>query len=205
MELKEVIESRRSVKKYDTDYKIDDATFKTLFDRVRLSPSSSNLQHWKFVVVRDAEHQKTLREAAFNQAQVEEASAAIVVCGNLKAYKDAERIYAETPKEVREYMVPMIHKSYEGKDQFQRDEAIRSGALAAMTLMLAAKDMGLATGPMIGFDPEAVSKIIHLDADHIPVMMVVIGRQVGDMRPRAYRRPLEEIVKFETLDGAGFS
>ena len=42
---------------------------------------------------------------------------------------------------------------------FARDEAIRSGAFAAMTLMIAAQARGYATGPMIGFEPEKVKKL----------------------------------------------
>lgn len=205
MEVKKVIESRRSVKKYDSGHVIDDAVFKELFRLVSLSPSSYNVQHWKFVVVREAEHKKRLRAVSYGQPQVEEASAVIVVCGNLSAYKDADRIFAEAPPDVRTSTVKLIHGSYEGKPQAQREEAIRSASLAAMTLMLAAADMGLATGPMIGFDPVGVSREVHLDENHFPVMLVVIGKQTGEMRPRAYRRPLDEIVKFEALDGKGLN
>lgn len=47
---------------------------------------------------------------------------------------------------------------YKDNCQLQRDEAIRSGSLAAMTLMLVAKGQGLVSTPMIGFDAAAVSK-----------------------------------------------
>ena len=43
---------------------------------------------------------------------------------------------------------------YEGKDQLQRDEAMRSCGIAAQTIMLAAKSMGYDSNPMIGFDPQ---------------------------------------------------
>lgn len=198
-----MVRSRRSVKEYDTKHRIDDVTLEELFATVALSPSSFNLQHGRFVVVRDAQNKKALRSASFDQAQVEEASAVVVVCANLQAHKDAEHIYAEAPQSVRNSMVPMINGFYEAKPQMQRDEAIRSASLAAMTLMLAAADLGLATGPMIGFDPDRVGKLIELDEHHIPVMIVVIGKQVGDLRPRAFRKPLEEVVKLETLDGPG--
>ena len=203
MELKEVIEARRSVSHFDPRHTIDDATLTELFRLVTLAPSSFNLQHWRFVVVREPANKATLRAAAFDQSQVEDASAVVVVCAHLLAHRDAEPIYAEAPQDVRQRMVPMIHKFYEGHEQLQRDEAIRSASLAAMVLMLAAHDMGLATGPMIGFDPQKISRAIQLDRDHFPVMLVTLGRQEGQMRPRAYRRPLHEVVKLETLSGPG--
>ncbi len=102
---------------------------------------------------------------------------AIVVCGKLDAYKDAPKIYKDAPKEVQEGLLPMINNFYEGKEQLQRDEAIRSASLAAMTLMYAAKNRGWATGPMIGFDPEAASKLLKLTRAYIPVMLLVLGYQ----------------------------
>lgn len=203
MELNDIIRGRRSVKNYDPNHRISDDELKTLFGRVILSPSSFNLQHWRFVVVRDPKNKARLRQAAFNQEQVETASAAIVVVGKLTAHEDAARIFAEAPPKVRDSMVPMITGFYTDKPQPQRDEAIRSASLAAMTLMLAAYDMGYATGPMIGFDPKAVAKQIGLDENHIPVMIVVIGKQVGELRPRASRLPISEVVRLESLGGPG--
>jgi putative NAD(P)H nitroreductase len=74
-----------------------------------------------------------------------------------------------------------------------------------MTLMFAAYDLGYATGPMIGFDPGAVGKLVGLDQHHIPVMLVVIGKQTGDIRPRPKRLPVEEVVRFETFGGSGLA
>ena len=97
----------------------------------------------------------------------------------------------------------MIKGLYDGKEQLQRDEAIRSASLAAMTLMLAAQNRGWATVPMIGFDPEAVSQLVNLKSNYIPVMMMAVGFKNEDPRPRDYRRPIEEVVKINSLDGPG--
>jgi nitroreductase len=199
----EIVSWRRSVKHYDPNHQVSDAELKRIFDRVILAPSSYNLQHWRFVVVRDAERKSRIRQAAFGQEQVEKASAVIVVLGRLRAYLDAATIYADTPERVRESLIPMIQKGYEGQPMRQRDEAIRSASLAAMILMLAAADLGYATGPMIGFDPQAVQRIIGFDDDHVPVMLVVLGKPIGEMRPRAFRFPPEEIVRLESWDGPG--
>jgi len=43
---------------------------------------------------------------------------------------------------IQEYIVPAIEQCYRGKDQVQRDAAMRSCGIAAQTLILAAKDMG---------------------------------------------------------------
>ena len=205
MGFRETVINRRSVKAYDTSHEISDEDLKAIFEQVVLSPSSFNVQHWHFVVVREPARKAALRKCAMDQAQVEEASACIVVVGRLDAHRRAGEVFAESPPKVRDMMVPMIEGFYGGKPELQRDEAIRSCSLAAMTLMYAAQDHGYATGPMIGFDPAAVSKEIGLGADEFPVMLLVIGKQVGQMRPRATRFPLSKVVTFNTLDGPGLA
>jgi len=205
MEFSDIVQRRRSVKSYDAERSISDLKLKELFEEVILSPSSFNLQHWTFIAVKNSEQKKALKEAAWGQQQVEDCSVAIVVCGKLDAYKDAPNIYKDAPKEVQEGLLPMINNFYEGKEQLQRDEAIRSASLAAMTLMYAAKNRGWATGPMIGFDPVATSKLLNLTEAYIPVMLLVLGYQKKAPRPRDYRRPIEEIVRLNTLDGPGLN
>lgn len=205
MEFSEIVARRRSIKTYDSSKTIDREELQHLFAEVALSPSAFNLQHWTFVAVMDPDQKKKLREAAWDQPQVEECSVALVVCGKLDAFEDVEQIYQETPDEVQAKVVPMVRDFYRGKEQLQRDEAIRGATLAAMTLMLCAKNRGWDTGPMIGFDSEAVSRLVRLTPNFIPVMLVVLGTARGDIRPRAYRRPVAEFVRINALDGPGLS
>jgi nitroreductase len=203
MEFSNIIQQRRSVKSYSPEKVITDAELAELFQEVVLTPSSFNLQHWAFIAVKSAENKKKLKEAAWNQQQVEDCSVAILVCGKLDAYKDAAEIFKNAPQQVQDNVVPMINNFYEGKEQLQRDEAIRSASLAAMTLMYAAKNRGWATGPMIGFDPEAASKLLKLPKNYIPVMLIVMGYQKDEPRSRDGRRSIEEVVKIDSMDGPG--
>ncbi len=203
MEFSDIVQQRRSVKSYDPEKSISEAELEELFQEVVLTPSSFNLQHWTFVAVTSPEDKKNLKEAAWGQQQVADCSVALLVCGKLDAYKDAAEIYKNAPQQVQDNVVPMINEFYEGKDRLQRDEAIRSASLAAMSLMYAAKNRGWATGPMIGFDPEATSKLLKLPGNYIPVMLIVLGYQKDEPRPRDSRRPIEEVVKLNSMDGPG--
>jgi nitroreductase len=205
MEFDEAVRSRRSIKTYDSDVAVDDATLKRLFELVTQSPSSFNLQHWRFVVIRDVDRRKELMAASWGQPHVGAAPAVVVVAGKLRAHEDAARANGHAPQEVLDSLVPVIERSYANNEQFQRDEAIRSGSLASMTLMLAARTLGLVTCPMIGFQPAEVARIAGLDEGHIPVMLITLGKQGGgDIFPTS-RFPLEEVVRLERLDGAGLS
>lgn len=203
MNFAQIAQDRRSIKSYTPDVSVSDQELDALFRQVVLTPSAFNLQHWRFIAVRDQDVKAAMQEAAWNQPQVGTSSVAILVTGKLNAYEDAAAIYDDSPADVRERMVPMVDDFYAGKAQAQRDEAIRSASMAAMTLMYAAKDQGFDTGPMIGFDPDAMAKVLHVPADHVPVMLIVLGKGEPAHRGRSFRHPLTEVVKLDRFDGAG--
>jgi len=183
---------------------LDDATLLRLFELVRLSPSSFNLQHTRFIIVREKLRRAALRAAAYGQKHVEECGADVLVAGKLTAHEDVERVQQHVPDlALRAKLVKTITGYYKDNPRFQRDEAVRSGSLASMTLMLAAQSMGLVTCPMIGFDQKKVAQIVKLPEDHIPVMLIVLGKPGPGAPFPTSRLPLEETVKLETLDGPG--
>lgn len=82
-----------------------------------LSPTSYNIQNWRFVHVVDKELRKKIRAASWNQAQVTDASVLLILCADLKAWeKNPERYWKDAPKEVQDYIIPAILKSYSGQD-----------------------------------------------------------------------------------------
>lgn len=203
MQFTDIVAKRQSVKAYDPSHEISNPELKAIFEQVRLSPSSFNMQNWHFVVVRDKANKQAMRKAAWDQAQVEEASAAVLVVGRLDGVERMPEIWADAPAQIRDLFVPMSREFYKDKPQLVRDEAVRSASLAAMTLMYTAVDRGYAVCPMIGFDPVAVAQIAGLGEQDIPVMIVVIGKQKGEVRPRGHRYPVEQFVTCETRSGPG--
>ena len=205
MDIDKVIRQRRSTKAYDSERNVDDATLRQLFELVLESPSSFNLQHWRFVVVRDEDRRQQLKAAAWGQPHVGAAPVDIIVCAKLAAHEDARRGNSHAPEDVLAKLVPMIEGIYANNPQLQRDEAIRTGALASMTLMLAAESMCMRTCPMIGFDSVKVSEIVGIDEGHVPVMLITLGYPTeGGVFPTS-RFAMDEVVKLESLDGPGLS
>ena len=67
-----------------------------------------------------------------------------------------------------------------------------------MMFMLIAKDKGWDTCPMIGFDPERVSKVFIIPENLEPVILITMGKEdTSKRRHRGYRKPLGEFVTFE--------
>lgn len=189
----DAIEQRRSVKHYQTGHTIPAADKTKLQELAMLSPTSFNMQNWRFVWVEDAEVRQQLLGAAWNQAQVTDASAVLVLCADLGAYaNNPARYWVNAPEPVQEALVPMIKPFYDGKPELQRDEAMRSVGIASQTLMLAAKAMGYDTCPMIGFDPEQVAEIINLPENHVIGMMLTIGVAKQPANPRGGSIPKAE-------------
>jgi nitroreductase len=85
---------------------------------------------------------------------------------------------------------------YQDNPKLQRDEAVRSGSLAAMTLMLAAKGQGLVSTPMIGFDAIAVAEAFELAATEIPVMLVTVGYPGAENWPQKPRKAVRDVLAF---------
>ena len=91
-------------------------------------------------------------------------------------------------------LVPWMGAFYEGKEQLQRDEAIRTCGLVAQTIMLAAKGMGLDSCPMIGFDPDKFAELIRLPEDHVIGLCIAVGKKTKDSWPKPGQLALDEVV-----------
>ena len=179
------IQTRRSVNHYDANHRFTDQQVDELFSLAMLSPTAFNIQNWRFVNITDSELRQQIRAAAWDQAQVTDASLFIVMCADLKSWeKQPERYWANADQGVQDFILPAIDQYYRGKDQVQRDEAMRSCGIATQTLMLAAKAMGYDSCPMDGFDFDKVGHIINLPEDHVIALCLAIGKATQDANPR---------------------
>ncbi|OAD18776.1 drgA protein [Candidatus Thiomargarita nelsonii] len=108
-----------------------------LMSLAKLAPTAYNQQNYRFVLVRDPGLRQQIREAAWDQAQVTDASLLIVICADMKAWeKEPARYWANAPKDIQDYMQSVIEQYYRDREQVQRDEAMRSAGIAAQTIML---------------------------------------------------------------------
>jgi len=195
MNVSTAIETRRSIKHYDPSHRMTEAEIERLMSLALLSPTAFNIQNWRFVLVQDPELRKQVRAASWDQAQVTDASLLVVLVADLNSWdRDAARYWKNAPQAVQDFLVPAIDQYYRGKPQVQRDEGMRSCGMAAMTLMLAAKEMGYDSCPMDGFDFDAVAKLLNLPADHTPAMYVAIGKGTKEAWPRGGQLPMQDVV-----------
>ena len=191
----DAIRERRAVKNFDPSYEFTKQETEQLLDLAMQAPSSFNIQHWRLVNVTDKALRVKLRETAHDQAQVTDGSLLFVVTVDTKAWeKDPARYWVNAPKEAQDILVPWISPFYAGKEQLQRDEAMRSAGIMLQTMMLSAKAMGYDSCPMVGFDFDKVAELIHLPKDYAIAAMLVIGKGTKPAWPKPGFIPKSEML-----------
>ncbi len=207
MEVIQAIKERRSINFFEPGKAISDDMMKTLLDIANLSPSSFNLQPWQVIVVKDPERKKVLKQCAFNQPKVEEASAVLIMIADPKAVEaHLHRVLKSWQElgyikpEMEETYINMAKNLYDTEDSLRRKIfVVKNTSLFAMNIMIAAKGLGLETHPMDGFDENCIKKEFNIPADKIIPMLIAVGnlRTGVTLLPRAFRRNIEEFVRFE--------
>lgn len=193
----DLIKNRRATRHFDPAYKMSLSEIQELIETARFAPTAFNLQNVRFVIVEDMKVRKQIREIAWDQPQVTDASALIVMTADVEAWKkDVARCWKDAPEKVRNlYANELIPGYYKGRPEVQRDEAFRSASLASYALMLTAEASGLHSCPMDGFDFAKLAKIIDLPKDHVIVMMLAIGKRAKDPEPRPGVLRTKELIR----------
>lgn len=198
----EVIKSRISANSYDAARTLSDQEISDLIDLATHAPSAFNLQNWRFLAVRTPQAKARLLPLAYGQQKVMDAAVTFIVCGTLNPHQSLPASLKPTldagiiDQAIYDMWVGAAQGMYQDNPQLQRDEAVRSGSLAAMTLMLAAKGQGLVSTPMIGFDAMAVAEAFELAATEIPVMLVTVGYQGAENWPQKPRKAVRDVLAF---------
>ncbi|NDV61705.1 nitroreductase family protein [Puniceicoccales bacterium CK1056] len=194
------IRERRAIKHYDPDHVMSDEEIHELMELTMQSPTAFNIQHWRLIVVKNPEIRKQIREAAWDQAQVTDASLLVILCANKSAWKDQpEKYWVNAPKPVQDFLVPAIGQYYENREQVQRDECMRSCGIAGQTMMLAAKAMGYDSCPMDGFDFDKVGEIINLPEDHLISFMIAVGKGIQPAWPKPGQLAYDTVVRTDSF------
>jgi nitroreductase len=108
----EALQWRYATKKFDTAKKVSETDLQELLEAMRLAPSSYGLQPWKFLVVTNNELRLKLREHAWGQPQVTDASHLIVLCARTDLNEAYVKKYAESIAKTRNIPVESL-KNYE--------------------------------------------------------------------------------------------
>lgn len=200
--VKQVMQARKSVRKYNANTKISRETIMQLLQDATSAPSSSNMQPWRFIVIDDKEIQKNINFFSFNQEQIETASSIIAIIGDIEMYVNAEEIYAKNvelgymPEEIAKKLAQDAFTMYGSASPKTLENIVHFDAgLVSMQIMLLAKEMGYDTVPMGGFDKAKFAEYMELPANEIPILLLAIGEAAAPAYGSS-RLPIERLVRF---------
>lgn len=198
--IRSAILERRTTVLFDTARDITNEQIDELVELATRAPTAFNLQNWRFIAVRTPEAKAKLRAVAWDQAKITEASVTFIIVGQLADEKTLpDRLQPAVdagimPAPLVEGWVVGAGSLYANQPERQRDEAVRSASFAAATMFYAAHEMGLGSGPMIGFDATAVAQEFGLAENEVPVVLVAVGYGTPDNWPQKPRLPLSQVL-----------
>jgi nitroreductase len=196
----ECILSRSATKYYDPSVTLSDEQIGELVRITTTAPTSFHMQNWRFIAVRTPQAKARLSPIAWNQPPITDAAVTFIICGQLA---DSSVIPERLSPLVEAGIMPAklvpewenpAHGLYFEHPQRQRDEAVRTGSIAATAMMYVARSWGLGSTPMIGFDAEAVAREFALAEDEVPVMLLSVGGERPGNWPQKPRRPVTDVL-----------
>lgn len=194
MDFKEILK-RRTLKDFDPNHQSSDEDLYTIIDAARSTPTSFNIQNWRFVAIRDRGLKEKIRRVAWDQPQIAVNSLLVAVCADLDAWNNnPNRYWAANGEDTANYMANLTRNFYSNNPQTQRDEAMRSVGMSSMAIMFAATDLGYACNPMVGFDHDAVASIINLPKNHVIGMLIAIGLSSSEPIPKTLLPRIDTLI-----------
>lgn len=196
---------RYATKKFDSDKKIAKHDLEILKEAVRLSASSYGLQPYQVIIVENEDLREQIKNVAWNQAQVTEASDVLIFANITDVGTKEVQDYIENMASVREIpstslkgFADMMNNvvttlTPEAKQVWTAKQTY----IALGTLLSAAADLKIDATPMEGFDINAVNKILQLPEKGLSATLIVtLGYRHADdatQHMKKVRKPNEEL------------
>jgi nitroreductase/predicted SnoaL-like aldol condensation-catalyzing enzyme len=171
------------------DRPVDDDILRKLHEQYKWGPTSLNSQPGRVTFVRSAEAKERLRPALM-PGNVDKTMAAPVTA--IVAYDTA--FFEQQPNQFPPNAgAPGM---FANNARLAADTAVRNSTLQGAYLMVAARALGLAVGPMSGFNPQAVNETFFADGRWKANFLVNLGWPDPDgTRPRGPRLVYEDAVR----------
>ncbi|MBX9401737.1 malonic semialdehyde reductase [Lysobacter sp. BMK333-48F3] len=169
---------------------VSDETLRQLYDLVKWAPTSANGSPARFVFVKSAQAKEKLRPALSegNLAKTLAAPVTVIVGHDLEFYEKLPYLFPHA--DARSW--------FAGNDESIRTTAFRNGSLQGAYLILAARALGLDTGPMSGFDNAKVDEAFFAGTQIKSNFLVNLGvGQPEKLFPRSPRLPFDEAARID--------
>lgn len=149
------------------DKKVTKEQIEKIFELLKMGPTSANCSpaRLKFLMSDNAKEKLRPHLAEGNVDKTMSAPVVAIIGYDMDFYEKLPKLFPHT--DAKSWFV--------GKDDFIKETANRNGALQGAYLIMAARAIGLDTGPMTGFDPEGVDKTFFAGTNIKSDMLCNIG------------------------------
>ena len=171
------------------DKPIDEEKLRRLVDIMNIGPTSANTLPARIIFVKSDEAKQRLAPhlSEGNREKTLSAPVCAIIGYDLKFYENMSKTFPHNPG---------ARGWFEGNDQKIEETAFRNSSLQGAYFIIAARALGLDTGPMSGFDNAGVDKEFFPDGQVKSNFLCSIG--YGDesvLFPRLPRLSFEEMAK----------
>ncbi len=206
MNFKKLMEERRSINFFDPDKDVPQDLIREIVALAAKTPSGFNLQPWSLMILRDQNKKERLKAHAWKQEKITDAPVTMIVLADMEGWSFEnpfveknfnELVKAGELEESRREWFGNVASSLYGVSEARKVAfACKNTGLFAMSLMLAAKSLGLETHPMDGFDIDGVRREFAIPDHYWIMMLLAVGylKPGITIRPFKWRKSFDEIV-----------
>jgi nitroreductase/dihydropteridine reductase len=189
MTLVDKLKWRYATKKFDSSKKIPAEKLENILEAVQLAPSSIGLQHYRVLVIEDADTRAKLREVAYRQPQITDASQLIIFAAETnineefgKKYIDNVAATRNVPREALAGFEGMVQGAITGRTPEQLlIWAQKQAYIGLGVLIAAASEQDVDSCPMEGFDASKFDEILGLKENGLTATVIAtIGYRAAD-------------------------
>ena len=198
----EILKFRHACKIFDESKKIGAGEFDFILEAGRLSPSSTGLEQWDFLVVQNKELREKIKAVSWNQVQITSCSHLVVILAKIKEVKVGssyidKMIARRADKNIEAIAARQkffLLSNFKNDDELTFQWSHEQCMIAATNMMNAAASLGIDSCPIEGFDRHALNEILGLDESEKRVAIVVPFGYRLNPQPEKYRRQRSEVV-----------
>ena len=203
MKFIEAMNFRHACRLFDSTKKIDEETKKLIIEFGRLSPSSTGLEPWHFVVISDEKLRERMKPACANQMQITSSCFVVVYLSFLPWHFERESEFlnqrigrrhfdSEKHKAVIENAISYLI------DKDASEWTRRQTYIPLANMMTGAASLGVDSCPMEGFNPKLLKEVLdfYIDFKKYDIAVLCAFGYRKQESSKKIRESLESIATF---------
>lgn len=173
-----------------TDEPVTEEQMRALHDLIKWAPTAMNTQPMRVVLLPHGPGRDRLIPLMNegNRPKTAAAPMVAILAADTRFHEELPTVAPQRGEAARDQL--------EDQHEARREMAVLSASLQCGYFIIGVRALGLAAGPMSGFDADAVSREFFSDGDHLAKIIVNIGHPAEDAyRPRNPRLNFEDVYR----------